>query len=195
LGISLHWLLDFSDCLTRANPMSWPMSLMIAAVPLMALVPNIAVHLLLARLQPDRLPWHSIFLATLVALSFTIAVTIILSRGMAVADATALLVINIGTSVALAFCYFTFVNLNYTSLRVRMLRDLVEKGGYFSLDDLMQRYDADAVLDIRLHRLVKAAELRLDGSRYRLGVSRKFLLIGAFLDLVTKVLIPKNKLN
>jgi hypothetical protein len=166
----------------------------LASVPVFALGLITAAHIILARLQPQRLPWWSLSIAAAAGLIFAAAITAyVASLGQRTPwDLAAYVVVNAGCTAALAFGYFNFVNLNFTSLRVRILREMGTAGD-FSIADLKARYGADAVLDLRLKRLVDAGELSFDGAVYRLGGSRKILMIGIVLDHLKAVIMPKTR--
>jgi hypothetical protein len=87
------------------------------------------------------------------------------------------------TYVALAFGFWAFLNLNMTSLRIRMLRELLHSEHGMSRVELFGRYSAEEFLRRRLVRLQRSGDLALVDGRYRLG-SQKLL----YLDRCLKVL-------
>ena len=87
------------------------------------------------------------------------------------------------TYVALAFGFWAFLNLNMTSLRIRMLRELLHSEHGMSQTELFGRYSAEEFLRRRLARLERSGDLVFVDARYRLG-SQKLL----YLDRCLKVL-------
>jgi hypothetical protein len=61
------------------------------------------------------------------------------------------------TFLALAFGFWTFLNLNITSMRIRILRELLRAGGCMALSDMAEIYTPAERLRRRLERLEKAA--------------------------------------
>jgi hypothetical protein len=97
--------------------------------------------------------------ASLASVLMSAVATIYVSADLPLLDALSNITVNCATAAALAFCYFNFVNLNYTALRFRMLRDLPDHANGFSIDDLKVCYGADIALDLRLQRLINSGEL------------------------------------
>jgi hypothetical protein len=156
--------------------------MLLAAIPILALAAIVVLHLTMAWACPNRSPWWSLSIASLAGVILSVVATIYVSANLSVLEALSNMTVNGAAVGALAFCYFNFVNLNYTALRVRMLRDLPDHADGFSIDDLKVRYGADTILDLRLQRLISSGELSFDGSRYRLGRSRNLLLIGRVIN-------------
>ena len=87
------------------------------------------------------------------------------------------------TYAALAFGFWAFLNLNMTSLRIRMLRELLHSGEGMSRAELFGRYSAEEFLRRRLARLQHAGDLALVDGNYRLG-SRKLLYVEHCLNIL-----------
>jgi hypothetical protein len=166
----------------------------LASVPVLALGLVTAAHIILARLRPQRLPWWSLSIAAAAGLIFAAGITAYVASlsQCTPRDLAAFVVVNAGCTAALAFGYFNFVNLHFTSLRMRILREM-GTAGRISIADLKARYGADTVLDLRLKRLVDAGELSFDGAVYRLGGSRKILMIGRILDCLKSAIMPRRR--
>ena len=101
---------------------------------------------------------------------------------------------RVGWSVAsytgLAFGYWAFLNLNLTSLRIRVLKEIsAAPGGTLPYATLAQRYGDREMVERRLARLEEAGQVARRGEYYVLrapGLVRVARLIG----LVRKVIIP-----
>jgi len=99
--------------------------------------------------------------------------------------ATALL-----TYLALAFGYWAFLTMNSTSLRIRMIRELLNAGTGISHSELMTRYSAEEFLQRRLERLkASSKQLSCVNGRWRL-TSRTFLVMGWALGAARAILYP-----
>ena len=55
--------------------------------------------------------------------------------------------------VPLGFCFFQFNNLGETSIRFRMIRECLERGGQIELKELRQIYDSKELMRLRMERL------------------------------------------
>lgn len=80
------------------------------------------------------------------------------------------------TYVALAFGFWAFLNLNMTSLRIRMLRELLHSDKGMSRAELFGRYSAEEFLRRRLARLERSGDLAPFEGQYSLG-SRKLIFV------------------
>lgn len=163
--------------------LSWPM-LFVALQGPFALCILVASHLFIAIRCSAKSPWGTIFKAFLVAVCCTVAFTVIgvsLSK-KSLWDMIALVAVNAWATAALAFGYFNFVNLGFTSLRVRLLRELLQNGGELTLSEISRRYASNEIRDIRLARLLENGTLRRHQGRYRLANANRFLLIARVLD-------------
>ncbi|CCQ89719.1 membrane hypothetical protein [Nitrospina gracilis 3/211] len=89
--------------------------------------------------------------------------------GLALNEAAALLFVNVVTYGMLGYCYFHFINLGETARRIRLLRELHEAGGGLALDELLGRYNASQMVEIRLKRLLGTGQIVERDGRYFIG--------------------------
>ncbi|MBU1042614.1 MAG: hypothetical protein KKF77_16090 [Proteobacteria bacterium] len=158
-------------------------SAQLALAPVIAAGADVAVHLLLSHVLPRGAQRKAILLAFTVGLAVLGYVTLTgLQHGFAPGDRLAYAVLNLAAYWGLAFGYFTFVNLNIASLRIRILKELLASPRQrLDTADLLTRYDAKAVLEKRLERLVDGRQLELRNGRYHSGQS-VFLTLARVMD-------------
>ena len=75
------------------------------------------------------------------------------------------------TYLALAYGFFVFLNLNVTSLRIRMLREMLRADGRMDMNTLLHQYTPEERLRRRLERLQSGGQIRLEVGRWRLKSS------------------------
>jgi hypothetical protein len=108
-----------------------------------------------------------------------------------IVDLVATWIVALATYLALAFGYWTFVNMNITSLRIRMLREILRSGDGISQTELMANYSYEEFLRRRLERLNNAGQLSFRDERWRLE-SRNLLIIARILETFRAVLLPSG---
>ena len=103
------------------------------------------------------------------------------------ADSAGLWVVLGLTYVALAFGFWAFLNLNVTSLRIRMLRELLHSEHGMTRAELFDRYSAEEFLRRRLARLERSGDFALVDGHYSIG-SRKLLYVDHCLKILRAVI-------
>jgi hypothetical protein len=156
---------------------------LVALAPVVGLAVACVVHVAAARLIRGRGPYPPLALGCLAGIVATIAITLAACvRGpTAVADTLAFTALNGIAALALAFCYFNFVNLTIASLRIRILEELVDKGGRLPGATLLDLYGSGSVAGIRLERLVNGGHLVERNGRLHTG-RLQFLLVARIFD-------------
>lgn len=77
------------------------------------------------------------------------------------------LIVNIIIYSSLGYCYFHFINLGETARRIRILRELYDSNGGLSLEEILKRYNAKKMVELRLQRLLSNGQVILkDGMLY-----------------------------
>lgn len=157
----------------------------VVLAPIAGLLAYTISQVVLAQTMPNRGPYLSLRRGFLVGLVVTFVVT---ARSMTLVhtswlDFVGYASLNVLTYLALAFGYFNFVNLTVASLRIRLLEELLDAGGHLSAVELQNAYNADAVANLRLDRLVRGGHLI--ERRGRLLIGRKpFMIVARIFDFL-----------
>jgi hypothetical protein len=69
----------------------------------------------------------------------------------------------------LGYCYFNFVCLGETARRIRILRELLDAGEGLSYAELLKRYNAKDIVEVRIKRLLTNGQIVLKDGRYFIG--------------------------
>jgi len=97
-----------------------------------------------------------------------------------------------GAYVGFGFGYFSFLNLNQASLRVRIMKELLTAGGPLALEDLLKRYNAQQILDARLDRLLEGGQISQKRGVFLSGARSDFLSLARLLDLLKLVVTGRK---
>lgn len=97
------------------------------------------------------------------------------------------LICQIGTYLALSFCFWAFLSLNVTSLRVRVMRELLQSGGSAALQDVLAAYSDLERLQRRLTRLKDGRQIELVDGNWRLRSSLA-LHVARCIDLMRTIM-------
>jgi hypothetical protein len=167
--------------------------------PLVALAPVIGLavycvgHILTARLIRGRNPYPALAIGAVMGLVATVVITLVacIRGGGSLTDTIALTAMNAVASLGFAFGYFNFVNLTVASLRIRILEELADSGGWLPRTALLERYGTSSVADIRLARLVGGGHLVERNGRLHTG-RLQFLVVARIFDGVRALIFGPN---
>jgi hypothetical protein len=76
------------------------------------------------------------------------------------------------TYVALSYCYFNFVNLGQSSIRIRIYAEIAASPEGLSVQDLEKDYNEKALMDMRLRRLAESGDIVKKDGRFFVGRQR-----------------------
>jgi hypothetical protein len=109
-------------------------------------------------------------------------------------DRLPLAVLSVLSSIALSYCYFTFVNLTATSLRIRLLRLLVNDSELGRQPErLLQGYSVADIVDVRMSRLQSWGHAKPNGDRLVMSQKPLFYWLGKIVRFARFVLGVKNE--
>lgn len=92
------------------------------------------------------------------------------------------------TYTGFGFCYFTFVNLARTSLRIRVLAELFQAPNYsLAAKQLNHIYDEDHVAQVRLERLEKWGQISRKGEKL-LPMGHAFWFLGLSVEAIRSLM-------
>lgn len=92
---------------------------------------------------------------------------------------------------SLGYCYFHFINLGETARRVRMLRELYNSREGLSSEEILERYNAKSIVEMRINRLLNNNQIICKNDRYYIG--NPTVLLMAKIILVMKIIILGKK--
>jgi len=169
----------------------------LAISPLLGLASYCFSHVLVSRMVRNRGHYFPLLVGCGCGLAATLlvsAVALVLMQ-RTLLDSLALLVMNLVAYLAFSFGYFNFINLNIASLRIRMVQELADSGGQMPVEALMNLYNIEEVIALRIDRLVAGGHLVERQGRLYSG-KRRFLVVGRIFDFLRLVIlghkIPPN---
>ena len=150
-------------------------------------------HIITARLIRGRNPYPALVMGAVMGIAATVATTIVacVCAGASTTDTLALTAMNAVAAIGFAFCYFNFVNLTIASLRIRVLEEIADSGGWLPRAALLERYGTGRVADIRLERLVGGGHLIERNGRLHTG-RLQFLVVARIFDAVCRLIFGPN---
>jgi hypothetical protein len=110
------------------------------------------------------------------------------------ANTADLVVSQIGTYLGLSFCFWAFLNLNITSLRIRILRQLLHAGGSMQMSKLLAGYPESERLQRRLSRLQNGGQIVLVDGKWHIR-SSSVLALAKSIDFIRKIMGQSQDLS
>ncbi|MDD5465380.1 MAG: hypothetical protein PHP73_03450 [Candidatus Omnitrophica bacterium] len=102
-----------------------------------------------------------------------------------------LIFVNLIIYFCLSYCYFNFINMGETARRIRLLRELGEAPAGLTKGDILKRYNAQEIINIRINRLMNNSQIVLRNGRYYVG-SPVMLFISKAIVLMKLVVLGKK---
>ena len=143
---------------------------MIASAPLAGLALTVLIQIMVVHVSRGKVG-ASIIIGILGGLAVTLA-AIALGRAETLRAPGGFVdtwLLGVATYLALAFGFWAFLNLNITSMRIRILRELLRAGGRMALSDMAVFYTPAERLRRRLERLEKGGQIILEDGRWLPG--------------------------
>ena len=165
----------------------------ITIAPLAGLAFTVLVQILVAHLSRGKVG-ASIMIGILAGLAVTLAVIALGRAGTprATSGIADNWLFGIATYLALAFGFWAFLNLNITSMRIRILREILHAGGRMALSDMAVLYTPAERLRRRLERLEKGGQIMREDGRWLLG-SWQVLAVARCVEAMRSLLFPDRR--
>ena len=103
------------------------------------------------------------------------------------ADGLARLALNVATYGALGYGYFIFITLGETGRRIRIVRELYAAGRPLTREEILERYDAEGIVSVRIDRLLGTGQIVFRDGRYYL--QKRTVLTMARMIVLLKLLV------
>lgn len=150
----------------------WPYAPLLT--PIAALAVNVVAQIALVRLARGAHFLRSAaggFFVGLLALGLMEA-WLIASQALAVESWAKALLVSAPTYVGLSYCFFNFINLGQSSIRIRLYSEIAAVPGGVSVEQMAREYNEDALLHARLQRLTESGDIVEREGRYFVGRRR-----------------------
>jgi len=104
---------------------------------------------------------------------------------------TAELLLNVPAFLALSYCYYSFVQLGQTSIRIRLYAEILNKPGGLDRAEIDRVYSEEALIQARLERLTDSGDIVLTQGRYHVGKTR-LIAVASILVTAKRFLLGKT---
>jgi hypothetical protein len=161
--------------------------------PVFGLLTNVTIQLAGCRYAKQRGLLRSIFMGFLsgYVTVLTIEVAYCLAAKLPLLEFIGQIALSTISYVALGYGYFHFINLGETARRVRILTELWESEGGLSMNELLERYNASDIINMRLQRMINNKQIVLRHGRYYIG--RPVMLYMAKAMVMMKLILLKRR--
>jgi len=161
--------------------------------PIAALAINMVVQIVGFRLRRGSHFFRSVVEGLFVGgLGLLIIEALLIIGDQTQGDSVAMaLLVNVPTYLALSYCYYSFVQLGQTSIRLRMYSEIASRATGVTIEEMEREYDESALTDMRLQRLIESGDILEKNGRYFIGRSR--LLVVVNIIFVAKHIMLEKK--
>lgn len=134
-----------------------------SAIALLGLAANAAAHIVFFRGIRALGMLRALLVGFFSGVGAVVMLNILLHEDFGMAAA------NLITYVLWGYAYFHFVNLGETGRRIRILREFEEAPQGLSTAELLNRYNAQEVIERRMERLLSSAQVVSKNGAYRIA--------------------------
>lgn len=167
------------------------LSVLIFGSPLVALAANAVAQILLLRLSRGARFMRSMIGGFCVGAGVLAVSEVFLVPRMPAAEVLGSVLVHLLTYAALAYCYFHFVNLGQSSIRIRIYAEIAAARDGLSVAQLLSEYNETSLMAMRLHRLVESGDLVVKDGRYFLG-RRRLVPVARIIFAAKRFLLAKE---
>ena len=142
--------------------------------PIVATVVNVLAQIILFRLRRGTQYFRSIIQAFLLG-----AITLLIGEAFFVATSELIsnwlflaLAVNLPIYLGISYCYYNFVQLGQTSIRLRMYSEIVAHTSGVIVSEIEREYDERGFTEVRLRRLLESGDVIEREGHYFIGRTR-----------------------
>lgn len=161
------------------------------ATPWLALACNIIVNIALLRGRRTMSVVWSLACSFFVGCMAFVVCAASWCHGREAADLAARLAAAFLTYACASYVFFHIVHIPQASVRIRVLQELAAHGP-LAESELLCRYDARTILDLRLSRLLGSGQLTYTNGRYFTG-RRRMLYVARLFRLAKRIALGARK--
>jgi len=160
--------------------------------PIVAMSINLVTQVIMVRARHGAKFFRSMvegFLAGGVA-AVAVGLILVVWQGLSVGTVTLAFFVNLPAYAALSYCYLNVANLGQTSIRIRLYSE-ISAGGGMSEQEIERIYNHDALMRMRLERLIESGDLVAREGRYFVG-RKRLVRIANILVMAKRLILGKR---
>lgn len=159
-------------------------------IPVMGICANICAQILAYKYILNKRLLKSEYFGFLTGLTALIILQVFAYQA-SLTERLALTCVSLIIYFCFSYIYFSFINMGETARRIRLLREIGESLQGLTKEQVLSRYNAAEVSDIRLKRLLNNHQISLRDSRYYID-SPVMLLISKAIILMKLIVLGKK---
>lgn len=166
-------------------------------IPIIGLMINVSVQVLSFRYTSSLSLLRSLFLGFVIGLFsvFILEEHLFFTMSTLTNDFLPILIANFIIYSALGYCYFHFINLGETARRVRIIKELFDSQEGLSTSEILERYNAKDIVEIRIKRLVNNGQIIYKKDRYYIGMPIMLLMAKVIVTMKLIVLGKRSEFD
>ncbi len=165
--------------------------------PVFGLLANVMFQLALCRYVRNLRLLHSVFIGFVcgsVVLLFS-EIAYAYAMNLSLMDSLGQIAVSTISYAALGYCYFHFINLGETARRVRIVREIYDSKTGLSMKEILERYNAKSIVDMRISRLVNNGQVIYRDGRYYIGKLTVLLMAKIIVSMKLIILGQKSEFD
>ncbi len=161
--------------------------------PVLALAANVVAQVLLVRLRKGAHFLRSVVEGCLAGAGLLVVLegTRLFFQGISLETLALTLLVNAPAYLALSYCYFNFVNLGQSSVRIRIYARIAEAPAGLLMEEIAREYNESALLQLRLHRLNESGDMVEKNGVFHTN-RRRLVWIAAVIFKIKQFLLGKT---
>lgn len=165
----------------------------VVLAPVAGMGVNILAHVIASRIHRGHGQIKCLLYGFILGLTFTLFLASgVYSGKTGKLDFSGYVLMDIISYIAFAYGYFHFVNINIASLRIRILREIIDLPQGLSEKDLLSRYNAEQIVNRRIDSLVSSDQLIEKEGCYFLGKNRGFLALFWIFEILKYIFLGRG---
>jgi hypothetical protein len=154
----------------------------------MALGVNVVAQVILFRLRRGAQFTRSIVEGGWIGAMVGLGVGLVCTSRVPAGQLLSSLAASAFTYLALSYCYYHFVQLGQTSIRIRIYMEIASSPQGLTIEELAGRYDGNVLLQMRLKRLIESRDITQREGRFFVGRSR-FVRVAAMIYAARRLVL------
>lgn len=167
--------------------------MILVLAPALGLAADVLAHLMVTWSLRGSGVYFRLACGAVTGLAAAVAITLFASLrlNLAVPDVVAYVLFNAASFLILSFGYFNLVQMNLSSLRLRIANELVDAADGVPAERLFALYDGRSIVDARLARLSRGGQIVLRDGRYHHRLSLVYLIAVA-MDTMKRIVFRRR---